>query len=113
MKNTPEGKKKPVVPDASENFWILKLYVAGQTPKSIAAFANLKKICDQHLAGKYRIEIVDLLKNPKLAKGDQILAIPTLVRQLPPPVKKLIGDLANTERVLVGLDIKPAAKIVK
>jgi len=113
MKNTPEGKKKPVVPDVSENFWILKLYVAGQTPKSIAAFANLKKICDQHLAGKYRIEIVDLLKNPKLARGDQILAIPTVVRQLPPPVKKLIGDLANTERVLVGLDIKPAAKIVK
>ena len=87
--------------------------MAGQTPKSIAAFANLKNICEKHLAGKYRIEIVDLLKNPMLAKGDQILAIPTLVRQLPPPVKKLIGDLANTERVLIGLDIKPAAKAVK
>ncbi len=88
--------------------WILKLYVAGQTPKSIAAFANLNKICDEHLAGKYRIEIVDLLKNPKLAKGDQIVAIPTLVRHLPPPVKKIIGDLANTHRVLVGLNMKPA-----
>ena len=85
----------------------MKLYVAGQTPKSIAAFANLNKICDEHLAGKYRIEIVDLLKNPKLAKGDQIVAIPTLVRHLPPPVKKIIGDLANTERVLVGLNLKP------
>ena len=82
--------------------------MAGQTKKSIAAFANLKKICDEHLAGKYSIEIVDLLKNPTLAKGDQILAIPTLVRQLPPPVKKLIGDLADTERVIVGLDIKSA-----
>ena len=87
---------------------MLRLYVAGQTPKSIAALANLKKICEEHLAGKYRIEIVDLIKNPTLAKGDQILAIPTVVRQLPPPVKKLIGDLANTERVLVGLDIIPA-----
>ena len=87
---------------------MLRLYVAGQTPKSIAAFANLKKICEEHLAGKYWIEIVDLIKNPMLAKGDQILAIPTVVRQLPPPVKKLIGDLANTERVLVGLDIRPA-----
>jgi circadian clock protein KaiB len=110
MKSTPAGKKKPAKPEAAEETWILKLYVAGQTPNSIAAFANLKKICDEHLAGKYRIEIVDLLKNPKLARGDQILAIPTLVRQLPPPVKKLIGDLANTERVLVGLDIQPGAK---
>ena len=113
MKDTAAGKKKPVGPDAPEEAWILKLYVAGQTPKSIAAFANLKKICEEHLAGKYSIEIVDLLKNPKLARGDQILAIPTLVRQLPPPVKKLIGDLANTERVLVGLDIKAAPTTVK
>jgi circadian clock protein KaiB len=113
MKKTPGEKKKSAMPETSEEVWILRLYVAGQTAKSIAAFANLKKICEEHLAGKYRIEIVDLLKNPKLAKGDQILAIPTLVRQLPPPVKKLIGDLANTERVLVGLDIQPAAKIVK
>jgi len=87
--------------------WNLRLYVAGQTPKSIAAFANLKKICEQHLKGQYTIEVVDLLKNPKLAKGDQILAIPTLVRKLPPPLRKIIGDLSNTERVLVGLDMYP------
>ena len=85
----------------------LRLYVAGQTPKSIAAFANLRRICEEHLAGKYRIEVVDLLKNPQLAKGDQILAIPTLVRKLPPPIKKIIGDLSNTERVLVGLNLRP------
>jgi circadian clock protein KaiB len=113
MKNTHTKKKKPAKSAPSEEVWILRLYVAGQTPKSITAFANLKNICDEHLAGKYRIEIVDLLTNPALAKGDQIFAIPTLVRQLPPPVKKLIGDLANTERVLVGLDIKPAVKAVK
>ena len=108
MKKTPTVKKKPVKKVPGKEIWILKLYIAGQTPKSIAAFANLNKICDEHLAGKYRIEIVDLLKNPKLAKGDQIVAIPTLVRHLPPPVKKIIGDLANTERVLVGLNIKSA-----
>ena len=108
MKKTPTVKKKAVKKVPGKEIWILKLYVAGQTPKSIAAFANLNKICDEHLAGKYRIEIVDLLKNPKLAKGDQIVAIPTLVRHLPPPVKKIIGDLANTERVLVGLNIKSA-----
>lgn len=85
--------------------WILRLYIAGQTAKSIEAFTNLKKICEEHLKGRYSIEIVDLLKNPKLAKGDQILAIPTLVRQLPPPLKKIIGDLSNTHKVLVGLDI--------
>jgi circadian clock protein KaiB len=87
--------------------WILRLYVAGQTPKSVAAFANLKKICEEHLAGCYRIEVIDLLENPRLAEGHQIVAVPTLVRQLPEPVKKIIGDLSNTERVLVGLDIKP------
>jgi circadian clock protein KaiB len=85
----------------------LRLYVAGQTPKSLAAFANLRKICEEHLAGKYQIEVIDLQENPKLARGDQILAIPTLVRKLPPPVKKIIGDLSNTERVLVGLDLRP------
>jgi circadian clock protein KaiB len=89
-----------------EESWQLRLYVAGQTPKSISAFDNLKKICKEHLEGRYTIEVVDLLVNPKLAKGDQILAIPTLVRKLPEPVKKIIGDLSNTERVLVGLDIK-------
>jgi circadian clock protein KaiB len=88
--------------------WELRLYVAGQTPRSLAAFANLKHICEDHLAGKYNIEIVDLLKNPTLARGDQILAIPTLVRKLPTPVRKIIGDLSNTERVLVGLDLRPA-----
>ncbi len=82
------------------------LYVAGQTPKSLAAFANLKKICEEHLAGEYHIEVIDLLKNPQLASGDQILAIPTLVRKLPEPISKIIGDLSNTERVLVGLDIR-------
>jgi circadian clock protein KaiB len=85
----------------------LKLYIAGQTPRSIAAFSNLKKICDTHLAGQYKINIIDLLKNPKLAKGDQIIAIPTLVKELPEPVRKIIGDLSNTERVLIGLDLKP------
>ena len=91
----------------SEESWQLRLYVAGQTPKSITAFDNLKKICAEHLDGKYSIEVIDLLVNPQLAKGDQILAVPTLVRKLPEPVKKIIGDLSNTERVLVGLDIKP------
>ena len=86
--------------------WELRLYVAGQTSNSLRAFANLKRICEQHLAGKYRIEVIDLLKNPQLAKGDQILAIPTLVRKLPEPVRKIIGDLSNTERLLVGLDIR-------
>jgi circadian clock protein KaiB len=87
--------------------WELRLYVAGQTPRSLAAFSNLKKICEEHLAGQYRIEVIDLLQNPTLARGDQILAIPTLVRKLPEPVKKIIGDLSNTERVLVGLDLRP------
>lgn len=86
--------------------WHLRLYVAGQTPRSLTAFENLKKICAEHLHGKCSIEIIDLLENPQLAAGDQILAIPTLVRKLPEPVKKIIGDLSNTERVLVGLDIR-------
>jgi len=90
-----------------DEVWALRLYVAGQTPRSLAALSNLKIICEEHLKGKYHIEIVDLLQNPKLAKGDQILAIPTLVRQLPPPLKKIIGDLSDTERVLVGLDLRP------
>ncbi len=91
----------------AEERWDLKLYVAGQTRKSLVAFANLKKLCEEHLKGKYHIEVIDLLKNPKLAKGDQILAIPTLVRKLPEPLKKIIGDLSDTERVLVGLDLRP------
>ena len=87
----------------------LRLYVAGQTTRSVQAFANLKKICDEHLAGRYRIEVIDLLENPQLAKGDQILAIPTLVRTLPSPIRKIIGDLSDKERVLVGLDVRTAS----
>jgi circadian clock protein KaiB len=90
---------------ADNGVYILRLYVAGQSKRCIAAFANLKNICEEHLCGNYSIEVIDLLENPKLAKGDQILAIPTLVRKLPEPMKKIIGDLSNTERVLVGLDI--------
>jgi len=86
--------------------WQLRLYVAGQTTKSLQAFANLKRICEEHLPGEYHIEIVDLLENPQLAKGDQIFALPTLVRRLPEPMRKIIGDLSNTEKVLVGLDLK-------
>jgi circadian clock protein KaiB len=87
--------------------WHLRLYVAGQTPKSLAAFANLKRLCEEHLKSQYTIEVIDLLENPQLAAGDQIVAIPTLVRKLPPPIRKIIGDLSNTERVLVGLDLRP------
>ncbi len=87
----------------------LRLYVAGQTAKSLAAFANLKRLCEEHLAGMYEIEVVDLIENPRLAQGDQILALPTLVRRLPPPMRKIIGDLSDTERVLVGLDLRPRA----
>ena len=94
-------------PIKSKETYMLRLYVAGQTPKSMQAFANLKKICDEHLQGRYEIEIIDLLENPKLAGGDQILAIPTLVRKLPQPIRKIIGDLSDTEKVLVGLDIRP------
>jgi circadian clock protein KaiB len=88
--------------------WELRLYVAGQSKRSLAAIANLKRLCEEHLAGKYRIEVIDLIKNPQLAAGDQILAIPTLVRKLPVPIKKIIGDLSNTERALVGLDLRPS-----
>jgi circadian clock protein KaiB len=91
----------------SKKQWELRLYIAGQTARAATAFANLRKICDEHLADQYSIEIVDLLKNPQLAKGDQIIAVPTLVRKLPEPVRKIIGDLSNTERVLVGLDLRP------
>jgi circadian clock protein KaiB len=90
--------------------WQLRLYIAGETAKAAAAFANLERICEDHLRGHYEIEVVDLMKNPTLASGDQILAIPTLVRRLPTPVKKIIGDLANAERVLVGLDLRPVEK---
>jgi circadian clock protein KaiB len=101
-----EKAKSPARPQRSKKSYELRLYVAGQTPKSLAAFANLKKICEEHLAGQYHIEVIDLLKQPQLASGDQILAIPTLVRKLPAPIKKIIGDLSNTERVLIGLDVR-------
>ena len=92
---------------AQDAVWGLRLYVAGQTPRCLDALANLKEICERHLPGMYHIEVIDLLENPKLSHGDQILAIPTLVRRLPTPVRKIIGDLSNTERVLVGLDLRP------
>jgi circadian clock protein KaiB len=102
------AKKRRTTKGPRSSFWELRLYIAGQTPNSIAAIANLKKICEDQLQGKYRIEVIDLLKKPQLAKGDQIVAIPTLVRRLPPPVKKIVGNLSKTERALVGLDILPA-----
>jgi circadian clock protein KaiB len=101
------NEKKETSKNKDAETWELRLYVAGQTPKSMTAFDNLKKIAEENLKGKYTIEIIDLLKNPQLAAGDQILAIPTLVRKLPQPIKKIIGDLSNTERVLVGLDVRP------
>jgi circadian clock protein KaiB len=93
---------------ATAEVFELRLYVAGQTAKSIAAIANLERICKTHLAGQYRIEVIDLTKTPQLAAGDQIIAVPTLVRRLPEPIKKILGDLSNEERVLVGLDVQPA-----
>lgn len=105
---SPATKRRPVRKKAerADELWELRLYIAGQTAKSLAAFANLERICEERLKGKYRIEVIDLLVNPSLARGDQILAVPTLVRKLPAPVKKIIGDLSNTERVLVGLDLR-------
>jgi len=109
MKSNQEHSKKRIIKEkpneAESDKWVLRLYVAGQTPKTITAFANLKKICEENLAGKYSIEVIDLLKNPQLSHIDQIIAIPTLVRKLPVPVRKIIGDLSNTEKVLVGLDL--------
>jgi len=96
-----------MVNEETSEQYLLKLYVAGQTPKSLAAFANLKKICEEHLQGRYSIEVIDLLEKPELAEGDQIIAIPTLIRNLPEPIRKIIGDLSNTEKVLIGLDIAP------
>ena len=106
---TPEPLSKLSAPEAERdvNLWELRLYVAGRTAKSVTALENLKKICDEHLAGRYQIEVVDLLVHPQLAKGDQIVAIPTLVRKLPEPIRKVIGDLSNTDRTLVGLQLRP------
>lgn len=94
--------------EADPDVWELRLYVAGKTPRSVAAFKNLTKLCEEHLRGKYKIEVVDLLVHPQLARGDQIVAIPTLVRKLPEPIRKVIGDLSNVERTLVGLQLRPA-----
>ena len=99
-------KRSPPAGQEASVEWDLRLYIAGRTPKCVAAFANLQKLCKEHLEGQYRLEVIDLLENTQLAKGDQILAIPTLVRKLPEPIKKIIGDLSNTERVLVGLDLR-------
>ncbi len=102
--NTSEA---PGRPRGSSEVWKLRLYIAGLTPRAVTAISNLRQICDEHLAGRYVVEVIDLHKNPQLAQGDQVLAVPTLVRRLPPPLKRIIGDLSNAERVLVGLDLKP------
>jgi circadian clock protein KaiB len=112
MKSTPTKKSRKAgngqpTSDGDSARWNLRLYVAGQTPRSLSAFKNLKDICEEYLKGEYHIEVIDLMENPTLARGDQILAVPTLVRKLPQPIRKIIGDLSNTERVLVGLDIQP------
>jgi circadian clock protein KaiB len=109
-KTVGKSVRKPVrrpAPKAAP-IWELRLYIAGQTPKSLMAFANLKRICADHLGGRYTIEVIDLLENPRLAAGDQIVALPTLVRRIPVPARRIIGDLSNAERVLIGLDIRPA-----
>ena len=93
--------------EGDDQVWELRLYVAGQSSKSLTAFANLRRVCEEHLPGKYSIEVIDLLENPQLAKGDQIVAIPTLVRKLPEPIRKIVGDLSNVERTLVGLQLRP------
>ena len=103
---SPRSKRPKTSGPSDLDRWNLRLYVAGQTPRTIAALANLKKICEEHMPNRYEIEVIDLVKNPQLAAGDQIVAIPTLVRKLPKPMKKIIGNLANEERVLVGLDLR-------
>ena len=108
MVNETTGGEPPSPTDADPEFWNLRLYVAGQTVKCVAAVRNLNKFCEEHLAGRYHIEVIDLLENPRLARDDQILAIPTLVRKLPEPLRKVVGDLSNTERMLVGFDLRPA-----
>ncbi len=100
------ARKPSSRPAKKKALWELRLYIAGKTPRAVRAFQNLQQICEEHLAGKYSIEVIDLLKEPRLARGDQIVAVPTLVRKLPEPVRKIIGDLSNTERVLVGLDLR-------
>ena len=104
--SSPKKVKRVIKQPPRKPTWELRLYVAGQTARSLTAFANLKQICEEHLAGRYTIEVIDLMLHPQLAQGDQIIAVPTLVRKLPVPVRKIIGDLSNTERVLVGLDLR-------
>lgn len=101
------GQEIPPGASGEEETWELRLYIAGQTPRSVAAFANVKRLCEEHLPGRYKIEVIDLLLNPQLAAGDQIVAIPTLVRKLPEPLRRIVGDLSNTERALVGLQLRP------
>jgi circadian clock protein KaiB len=108
MKTKTVKRRAAAAPRGRSKLWQLRLYVAGHTPKSLTAFGNLKQICENHLKGRYHLEVIDLLEQPHLCKGDQILAVPTLVRKLPEPVRKIIGDLSDTERVLVGLDLRPA-----
>jgi circadian clock protein KaiB len=107
-KSTPRTGK-PGKTKETPQFFDLRLYIAGQTARSLAALANLQRICDEHLEGRYRLEVIDLLEHPQLARGDQIFALPTLVRKLPPPLRRLVGDLSDTERALVGLDLRPRA----
>ena len=110
-KSTPaKAKAPPKEPEAEDGFWQLRLYVAGQSPKSLRAFTNLKRYCEEHIPGKYRIDVIDLVKNPQLAAGDQIVAIPTLIRKLPEPMKRIIGDLSSADRTLVGLDLRPGSQ---
>ena len=104
----PAEQAAPTGAEDQTEVWELRLYIAGQTPKSVAAFANLKKLCEEHLPGRYKIEVIDLMQHPQLAAGDQIVAIPTLVRKLPEPLRRIVGDLSNTERALVGLQLRPA-----
>jgi circadian clock protein KaiB len=106
MKKARSRMTKARAPRRRSDEWILRLYIAGQSARSSAALRNLEAVCQEHLAGRYRIEVVDLLKQPQLARGDQIVAVPTLVRRLPPPMKKIIGDLSNQERLLVGLALQ-------
>ena len=106
VKRPGAGRAAQTTPANGDKLWELRLYVAGQSPKSVRAFTNLKTFCEKHLPGQYRIEVIDLLKNPQLAAGDQILAIPTLVRKMPTPMRKIIGDMSNEERTLVGFDFR-------
>lgn len=106
-------KKKAARPRRKRKEWILRLYVAGQSARAIAALRNLETLCEEHLRGQYEIEVIDLLKHPQLARGDQIVAVPTLVRRLPQPIKRIIGDLSNAERVLVGLDLRPRSRVAR